>query len=171
MLERTPMGVDLYLNSIWEPFIDSHQGELKRLSVGGIEAAAAWFDKCQSCGGYFRNAYNAYDFMWAIGLSWSDVEEMLDPEDSLPIDRARALLDLVEARPLMRERLSRHYKELNDGNRLHPVVKALGFTGAMPVPMPLDFESFCLLVGKRREQFLAILNKSLQLGEPLECSL
>src|SRR5262249_12584895 len=112
---RSIMGVDIYLMSVWEQWEQANPGwnrwgdepfatadELK-------SAVEAVFDKASSSGGYFRNGYNAGDVMWAMGLSWDYVHEMFDAERRLPIDRARELISIIEARPLTRECVAKHF--------------------------------------------------------------
>ncbi len=72
-------------------------------------AASKMFDEMRASGGYFRNGYNSGDVMWAMGLSWPHtVGGMLDSEGYLPVERARKLLAMIEARPLTKERLTQH---------------------------------------------------------------
>src|SRR5713101_2881689 len=75
-----------------------------------------------SVGGYFRNTYNAGDIMWAMGLSWPEtVLPLLDDNRDLPIPRARELIELIEARPLTRERVSLHmFENMTSGINEHP---------------------------------------------------
>jgi hypothetical protein len=171
------MGVDIYLNSIWNPWVDTHQQDL--LDHHGSDAETVedfihdlhriseeFFEKARSSGGYFRNGYNSGDVMWAMGLSWrDDVGKMLDSEGRLPIDHARDLIAKIEARPLTRERVAQHiFEHLSDGS----VTYRTGFTeyGAPP-----DLDEMSGFLCKRRDELLVILRKSIELGEPLVCSL
>ena len=90
------MGADIYLNSVWEPFFAEYERRTERRRREPSETYEAF----RSSGGYFRNAYNSSDIMWAMGLSWRHVQTMLDAEHRLPIERARDLLALIETRPL-----------------------------------------------------------------------
>jgi hypothetical protein len=173
------MGVDIYLNSIWEPWVDTrgqtslsrHRGKAKTPD-DFIRMSEELFDKARASGGYFRNAYNTGDVMWAMGLSWrNDVGKMLDSKRRLPIDQARALIAKIEARPLTRERVARHiFEQMTDRVVVHPVAGGIAdLTGA--APSPAEVEGLFAFLGKRRDGLLTILRKSVALGEPLVCSL
>jgi hypothetical protein len=127
-------------------------------------------------GGYFRNGYNAGDVMWAMGLSWPDtVMPMLDADDRLPIERARELLAMIEARPLTREVIGRHYLEnMTNGREQHPTTGPIAWIvdGAEAAnKLPPDFDRICQFLQQKREDLLAILRKSIEMNEPLVCSL
>jgi hypothetical protein len=171
------MGADMYLNSIWNPWVDAHRQDL--LDHHGPDAETVedfiheldriseeFFDKARSSGGYFRNGYNSGDVMWAMGLSWrEDVGKMLDSKCRLSIDHARALIAKIEARPLTRERVAQHiFEHLSDGS----VTYRTGFTEHGPPP---NLDEMFAFLGKRRYELLTILRKSVELGEPLVCSL
>ena len=65
------MGAELYLDSIFEPFVASHKSD----GDPPDWPSSRW----EASGGYFHNAYNAHDVMWAMGLSSSAlVIPMLD---------------------------------------------------------------------------------------------
>ena len=180
------MGVDIYLKSVFDPFIKEYEKRPapdagRHLNAASIaDGAIDWiYDDYRASGGYFRNGYNSGDVMWAMGLSWSDtVRPMLDAENRLPIERARELLAMIEARPLIRERLARHFHEnMTGGIDQHPVTgrtttallqaAAAGGGGVAIGPEPPDFEALAAFVTKRREELLAILRKSIELNEPL----
>ena len=112
------MGVDLYLNSVWEPWwadnmervLNEPDVETTSDAASNAAAASKMFDEMRASGAYFRNGYNSGDVMWAMGLSWPhSVGCMLDSEGYLPVKRARELLAMIEARPLTEERLTQHY--------------------------------------------------------------
>jgi hypothetical protein len=159
------MGAELYLDSILEPFLESC-GDLKTTDVEDWEIS----------GGYFRNSYNANDVMWAMGLSWWDlVIPMLDENGLLPIARARELVAMIEARPLTREALARHFLEnVVDGDNKHPISSLVVhdlITRAISVPktLPPEFESFASFLVKKRADLLTFLKKSIVLGERIAC--
>jgi len=169
------MGVDIYLKSISDPFIKEY---VKRPAPNAGRDPFAIYDDYRASGGYFRDGYNSGDVMSAMGLSWSDtVTPMLDAENRLPIERARELLAMIEARPLTRERLARHFQNMTDGIDQHPVTGHImtalrqrataGDGGAAIGPELPDFEALAAFVTKRREELLAILRKSIELNEPL----
>jgi hypothetical protein len=178
------MGIDIYLNSIWQPFLADWE---KRGSPppaehdNPIQIMEARFEYFASSGGYFRNGYNGGDIMWAMGLSWSrTVSPMLDKKHRLPIEDARKLLSMIEERPLTKERLAAHYlKNMTDGTDQHPITgplqeaiaEALGGEEDTQRPLPPDFEYFAGFLSKKREQLLTILRKSIERNEPLVCSM
>jgi hypothetical protein len=179
------MGVDIYLHSIWRPYCEANNVEQQMASLceacGGDPAAALTelYRQDELSGGYFRNGYNWGDIMWAIGLSWSaDVGSRLDAEGRLSIDHARELVAMIEARPLIRERIGRHVPEnMTDGVQQHPIAgpifsRLAAATGHELAPLlPPEFESLSQFLVDRRERLLAILRKSIALSEPLEISL
>jgi hypothetical protein len=169
------MGADLYLESLWEPFIKQYE-KRERPNVDGPDATLAAvgdiFEDFRSSGGYFRNGYNAGDVMFAMGLSWyGTVLPMLDDSGHLPIDQARKLLAMIEERPLTGERLSQHYLEhmCNDADP-HPEFGRLRQHDPEPW-VPPDFENWAQFLRQRHEQLIVILRKSIALNEPLLCSL
>jgi hypothetical protein len=140
-----------------------------------------------SSGGYFRNSYNAGDIMWAMGLSWPEtVLPLLDDESDLPIPRARELIELIEARPLTRERVALHmFENMTSGVNEHPTTGLIervmekvmadehGEDSSPPPPKspPPDFDQLFGFLNQRRNELLAILRKSIELNERLHCSL
>jgi hypothetical protein len=178
------MGADLYLNSIWEPWIETHKSILlnpnRRPEIETVDdlarAAGDIFDSYRASGGYFRNGYNSGDVMWAMGLSWrGDVGEILDSEHRLSIDHARALIAKIEARPLTRERIAQHiFEHMTSGVLDHPVSgqtqklldAAVGETRPLAPP---NIDVMSTFLCKRRDELLTILRKSVELREPLLC--
>jgi hypothetical protein len=167
------MGADLYLESLWKPFMEQYE-KRERPHIDDsddadavIAAAECMFDDFRSSGGYFRNGYNCGDVMFAMGLSWHDtVRPLLDDSGHLPIDQAHKLLAIVEERPLTRERLSRHYLE-HMCNGVEP--DSFGWLREEAWGPP-DFENLAQFLRQRHEQLVAILRKSIELNEPLLCS-
>lgn len=172
------MGVDLYLPSIYDP-VAANEDNFRPDSPfeDPVQHMTAIYDKMRATGGYFRNGYNSGDVMWAMGLSWSGVVGPMLTDGRLPIERAQELVALVEAHPLTDERLGRVYlAELTNGVDLHPVQRMLDRVLAEAIgddtpKAPPDFEFWAGFVRKRREELLALLRKSIELAEPLECSL
>jgi hypothetical protein len=166
------MGDDIYLNSIFA--IEPDQGERPQQSA---EAS-----------GYFRSSYNDGDVMWAMGLSWwGTVLPMLEEDRWLPVEKARELLAMIEERPLTNQRLTRHYSEhITSSVNQHPVTGPLEMVLAASVPKlsdgntglalppeffsPPDFEGWAQFLRKSRDELIAMLRKSIELDEPLVCS-
>ena len=171
------MGVDIYLNSVWEPWwannkerllIAPNTDAISDVSVISV-AATLMYDEMRASGAYFRNGYNSSDVMWAMGLSWPHtVGGMVDSEGYLPVERARELLATIEARPLTKERLTQHYKHKVEQ---HPITGWLFQSlGGLPT-VPPDFDNLAVLLRRRRKELIAILKKSIALNEPLLCSI
>jgi hypothetical protein len=122
-------------------------------------------------GSYFRNGRNVGDVMWAMGLSWEDtVGPMLDESEHLPVERARELVSVIEARPFTKEYLTRFYLEHMTGDTdPHPLQRAAQrlLFGHVPAITMVSFEVWAPTVQRKREMLLAILNKSIELNEPL----
>jgi hypothetical protein len=183
------MGADIYLRSIWKPF-------LEKLELSPAPAPSAFeseadveafmsgrYDEMRASGGYFRNGYNAGDVMWAMGLSWQDtVKPMLDRGCHLPMPRARELIEMIEARPLTRDGVGAHvYEHMTAGVEPHPTTgpfvqmahEAIAEAqGVKPrEKLPPDFDRLFGFLNTRREELLTLLRKSIELDEPLYCDL
>jgi hypothetical protein len=111
------MGLDIYLKSIHEPFVNSQAFEDMLKQLKGQAAytdprmlVQARFELLKKSGGYFRDAYNTGSLLWALGLSCrNDLFPMLDETRHLPIDKAIELVAMIDARPLTKESFGRHY--------------------------------------------------------------
>jgi hypothetical protein len=179
------MGVDLFLNSVWEPWwADNMERVLNAPDIDPTSEAASitpaasqMYDEMRASGGYFRNGYNSGDVMWAMGLSWPHtVGDMLDSEGYLPVERARELLAMIEARPLTKERLTQHYLDhMTNGVEQHPVAGLLVWSlqEEMNITLqspPPDFDRLAAFLRQRRTELIALLKNSIALDEPLLCS-
>jgi hypothetical protein len=179
------MGVDIYLRSVHEPFmaklkLNPDEAYRRARSIASdpddlVALSNAIFDVLRESGAYFRNGYNDGDVMWAMGLSWRDVGAMLDEDGLLPVAKARELIDVIEAHPLTRERLIEHYFDLATDQKKHPVTGPIvalerQLANREP-PLPSDFDNLAAFLTERYEQLLAILRRSVELAEPLQCSL
>jgi hypothetical protein len=172
------MGVDIYLQSIWKPFAETFSPPKPTAPLENAADAVAFltgrFDAMRASGGYFRNGYNSGDVMRAMGMSWHDtVYPMLDDQGHLPIERARELIAMIEARPLTREQVATHLlKNFTSGHWVRPsdhdaILEATaGQTGPKAEP---DFDHLSGFLNARRDELLAILRKSVELDEPLIC--
>src|SRR5262249_46456854 len=111
------MGVDIYLDSIVDPLLKFYDEERGRYPWSLLEKDLA------AGGGYFRNAYNCGDVMWAMELDWMrDVGRRCDARCRLPFAGARELVALIEGRPLPGECVARHFFEnMTEGVEPHPV--------------------------------------------------
>jgi len=176
------MGADLYLESIWNPFFDTLEKrgpstqQKQLVESDPIAAVNSMYDEMRSSGAYFRCAYNEFDIMWAMGVSWGDVVgSKLDEDRTLPVERARELVEIIEAHPLTKAALARHYlKNVTTHGSEHPIngwlTKMLTEFGADEPPPP-DFDVFARTMCTRRDDLLTLLRKSIALDEPLLCSL
>ena len=111
--------------------------------------------------------------MWAMGLSWPrTVGGMLNSEGYLPVERARELLAMIEARPLTKERLTQHYFDhITHSVEQHPITGWLFRSLRELTPPPPDFDYLVAFLRQRRTELIALLKKSIALNEPLLCSL
>jgi hypothetical protein len=179
------MGADIYLQSVWKPFEEKLKLTPPPAFESGADVEAFMshrYDEMRASGGYFRNGYNAGDVMWAMGLSWDTVAAMLDQDRCLPIPRARELVEMIEARPLTRERVAAHiFEHMTAGVEPHPLngqmlqmvreAVAAGRGELPPRPSPPDLDQMLWFLSKRRDELLTLLRKSIELGEPLYCEL
>jgi hypothetical protein len=176
------MGVDICLQSVWKPFEETWRPQPLPPGADPEAFMNRCYDEMRASGGYFRNGYNSGDCMWGMGYSWDTVGSMFDEHRYLPIARARELLEMIEARPLTRERVAAHiFEHMMDGVEPHPstghLVQAMHevaaeATGQTPPPLaPAGLDHLHSFLNKRRDQLIAILRKSIELNEPLHCSL
>jgi hypothetical protein len=134
----------------------------------------------------FRNSYNDSDVMWAMGLSWRDtVRPILDADGRLPVQRARELLALIEEHPLTDPWLTEHYvQRVGTGGNEPPTAELVavsdwevpeGMRTQLRLPPGLrlgpPIDVWAEFLQKRRDELIAILRKSIELDEPLVCSL
>jgi hypothetical protein len=97
---------------------------------------------------------------------------MLISEGYLPIESARDLLAMIEARPLTKERLTQHYlSHIIHGIEQHPITRWLFRSLGGPPAIPPDFDNLAAFLRQSRTELIAILKKSIALNEPLLCSL
>jgi hypothetical protein len=176
------MGADLYLNSVWEAWRANNMERFRNALDSDVTSEDASpdgkiFDEIRASGGYFRNGYNSGDVMWAMGLSWPHtVGGMLDSEGYLPVERARELLAMIEARPLTKERLTQHYLDhMTNGVEQHPVAGLLVWSlqEEMNITLqspPPHFDRLAAFLRQRRTELIALLKNSIALDEPLLCS-
>jgi hypothetical protein len=88
----------------------------------------------------------------------------------LPVERACELVGIIEARPFSKEYLTHFYLEyMTSGTDPHPVQRAVqrALFGDNPAITMVSFEVWAPTVQRKREMLLAILNKSIELNEPL----
>jgi hypothetical protein len=186
---ETDVGADIWLDRVWKPFEEQHAETIceaaaaefrEGIDNGDIDSIHAYsqnvYDAYIASGGYFRNGYNAGDIMWAMGLSWwGTVTPMLTDDGHLPVPRAKELLKMIEGRALTKERVSRHYLEhFTDGENKHPVTGPISTMVADENDkklLPPDFDLLFAFLNERRDQLIALLHKSIELNEPLACSL
>lgn len=101
--------------------------------------------------GYFRDSYNSYGLFAQTDLSWwQDVVPLLNEDGCLPIENARKLADMVRSAKLDLSAAERVAAEQKDA------------------PPEEGWEVF---YETERAQLLTLIERSIELGEPLECSL
>jgi hypothetical protein len=145
------MGVDIHLESVWKPFEEKYV-------LPPVDRALSIIDDFRASGGYFRNGYNRGDVMAAMLIGWRQVAQMLDDRGYLPVDCAGELVGEIEKRPLSREHVVKHVV----GDHL--------YEGGTP-PTEKETDDLVTFLNMRRDELLAILRKSIELNEPLHCSL
>ena len=152
------MGADIYLESEfkpnqtrWQPLFEA--AVKKRDSAPKAEQEELQRDVSDAYShlyevGYFRDSYNSYGLFAQMKLSWwRDVVPMLDDNGYLPVAAAEKLTAMVEAEPLVLDSAEAAAKLQND-----------------PPPSMADYEA-------HRDELLKILRRSIELNEPLFCSL
>jgi hypothetical protein len=183
------MGADIYLDSV----LKKHKRDLNKLKKRietelekpgaaralwrehGIAPQDIMWSAMRSTGGYLRNGYTVNaDVMFAMGLDWhGTVLPMLDDKSYLPIAKARELLDLIAARPITKATAGAQYlKEhpVQIGFRKNPLIYP-GDDEPLEIKTPplIGYELWLQEMNARRDALIAILNKSIELNEPLCC--
>jgi hypothetical protein len=156
------LGADLYLESIsdrarsmYQPLFDDAVKRRDRAKTEGMKAewqakVDKYFDAMHPEDGYFRDSYNPSSVFAVMDLSWWQLgDELLDKDSHLPVDKAKDLLALIEQRPISYETVTAHYEQ----NNLHESKQSID-------------EWFKYFVAKR-ERFMALLRRSIELNEPL----
>jgi hypothetical protein len=176
------MGADIALLSVWTPFRVTTIDPMEPPEIeSGADAVAFQnfiYALSETSGGYFRNAYNENDVMAAMGMSWwGTVLPMLDDDCRLPIDKAKELIAMIEAKPLTKDTLGRHYLEMSSGmyshrgiDKLKAELKREGHE-VHEREFDVRFDDYLRVVNTKRDRLLAILRRSVELDEPLLCSL
>jgi hypothetical protein len=155
-------NADIYLSSItdrarsmYQPLFDDAVKRRKLAKTEGMKAewqakVEKYCDAMHPEDGYFRDSYNATSVFQVMDLSWWELgDRLLDETDHLPIEQAKELLAMIELRPIVYERVTTHYEQ----NKLHESKQSID-------------EWFKYFVAKR-EKFMALLRKSIELNEPL----
>lgn len=185
------MGADIYLRSefdankaIWEPKF--HEAVRRRdraierdkvLAARTGRAPKSFSDSAEQkevmeayeammSKGYFRDSYNAGAFLWVIGLSWwKDVGDMLTRKGKyagcLSIPRAKKLLKMIEDAPLTLETVKAHMEAQNAKNP-----DTFTFTETSGTP-----EQWLERWQQKKADLTALLRRSIELKEPLRCSI
>jgi hypothetical protein len=156
------MGADITLPSIsnrarsmYEPLFNDAGKRRDRAKTEGMRAewqakVEKYLDAMHPEDGYFRDSYNPSSVFQVMDLSWWELgDKLLDESDHLPVDKAKDLLALIEQRPISYEAVTAHYEQ----NNLHESKQSID-------------EWYKFFVAKR-ERFMALLRKSIELDEPL----
>lgn len=152
------MGADIYLDSVCKPAREAAEPlfhaavKLRNENTDpakGDELQAEvtkHYDAMYPEGGYFRDSYNTTSLFGAIGLSWWQLE--YDDNGCLAIDKAKDLLSKIESVDITPELLENQIKQ---------------FRKDTPEGVLAYFKG-------KQEQLCAMLRKSIELNEPLLCS-
>lgn len=188
------MGADIYLRSVATDAVQEavHQSLLPEgttiAPTGLINIANQYFERLAETGGYFRDPCNESGLLPALGMDWGrDVSPLLDSACMLPIAGARHLLAEIEQRPITPAMIEDVFA---DRGTPHPMVKLMrqmraesgddghvaGLVeevrpGKPSRPGQLDAQGFMRHLIKRRARLMALLRRSIELNEPLLCSL
>ena len=140
---------------MYKPLFDD---ALKRRELAKTEGMKAewhakvekYFDAMHPEDGYFRDSYNATSVFQVMGLSWWELgDELLDESSHLPVDKAKVLLAMIEQRPISYETVTAHYEQ----HKLHESKQSI--------------DEWYKYFTAKREQFMALLRRSIELNEPL----
>ena len=104
---------------------------------------------------YFRDSYNNTSVFWQMGLSWwADVGKVTDEDSRLPIFEAIKLREYIENHPITREGIT-----WEDYETKQPVILT-----------EKDRTDWFDYFEKKREDFLKMLDRSIENDSPLICS-
>lgn len=162
------MGADIYLRSIFEPVKKKYEPKFnaavrKRDALPdgparrkAQEAVSKAYDAMYPDEGYFRDSYNASSLSGLLDFSWwQDIVPMLDKEGNLPISKAKKFIRLLESKPVTMELVMKRFDEEK------------GRGGGYTDPP----EEWLKHWTEKRERLIAMLKRSIELNEPLDCSL
>lgn len=155
------MGADLYTKSIADPARKQYEEEFQRLccqrdSALTNEEKGEIQKKIGKCwdlmypeSGYFRDSYNSWNLLWQLDLSWwRDVGKMLDERGYLTPEKAKEFREMVAGRELPTPPKAFHGEGWGEStNKVYH-----------------HFVS-------KKAQLLRFLDKAVELGEPILCSL
>jgi len=155
------MGADLYIESVYEenrklrePEFEAAkkrrdeapEGPARQAAQDEVEAA---LDAMYSVG-YFRDSYNQTSLLWRVGLSWwQDVGERLTEDGKIPLDYAEELIEVFR------------------NTELRPFDE----TEKTAIADPEDEEGWMKYFEEKRDAFIALLEKSIELNEPIYASI
>jgi len=115
------------------------------------------FDALQS-EGYFRDSYNRSSLLWLLGLSWwGDVMERLDENGHLPVESAKWFLAELEKREVPSV----------DGVRSVFEADSLFSDWENEDRTPDEWRDYFV---EKRDKLIALVKQSIELDEPLLCS-
>lgn len=154
------MGADLYIESrisqakdVWQPFfnraVESRDSATSKEEKAFFqEAIDEAYNNLFPSNAYFRDSYNPSSLLDKLGLSWwADVIPMLE-EGYLPIERAKEFLMILENITLNEEKV---------------LEAALDFQKS--------FEEMIKYFHEKKENLMNLLRESIELNEPIYCSL
>jgi hypothetical protein len=158
------MGIDITLRSVLTAEACEAIGE--RLRASGETDPDRMTAAFAETGAYFRDPYNCFGLLPMLEV---DLYPLLAEDDTLPIDAARELLVVVESRPLTLE----HVKIAVCGSRQRPLMSSIeDFMNPTPITVDeINWPATYARLTEKREQLIALLRRSIELNEPLECSL
>lgn len=155
------MGADMYIKSITEPARERYNPEFLELCRQRDNAKTneekeecqkkIWecWDRMLPEDGYFRDSYNKWNLLWQLGLSWwNDVDELLDDKGMLKPKEAEVFREMITSREV-----SNPPKNIDGAGWGEPMDKVYRY-----------------FVG-RKTKLLCFLDKTIELGEPIYCSI
>mgnify|MGYP001559045228 FL=1 len=105
--------------------------------------------------GYFRDAYNAGNVLWTLGLSWwQDVNPMLDSEGKLTGDKLEKFRDMVA-----------------NAEQRYPTKSELVVRGGKIDTGSNTVVSWHKYFANKRQELLDYLNRAVEMKKPIRCSL
>jgi hypothetical protein len=105
--------------------------------------------------GYFRDSYNSTSLFWILGLSWWQDVGSFTKDGKLPIEKCKEILKKVKESKIpsskkLKDHLQANYTTIDDGEN-----------------SPEKWRKYFI---EKKKRLIKFMQKSIDLNEPLNCS-
>jgi hypothetical protein len=163
------MGADISLRSVLTDEV--HRAIVERAvdqTKNPVDAIQAAYDALEATGAYFRDPYHGLGLLQVLDMDWSrDFGPLLSDDRTLSVEAARHFLAELEQRPITSERIDDAIDRPSAG------LPAWMEKHGLQEPPDDGIDRAALLAGldNKRSQLMALLRRSIELGEPLVCDI